>query len=110
MDISHIPEIRQYLTVKEHRQGRLSLKVDPRIVAHPVVNGIKNSLKGKDEDLQRRMGILHTRFNIFTGSLIIEYDPAVLSYDDAAALVGNGDDATCLRVVQRLQEKATQTA
>ncbi len=81
MGITLLFELKAFYTVCRHTPGKLMLRVDPAVANHPRAALLK-------QVGQRTIpGILRARMNVFTNTLTIWYDTAVLSYDSMCALL-----------------------
>jgi hypothetical protein len=68
MTLQELLELRALLSIAHHVPGRLRLRLDPRIRAHPAAKELESwSANGT--------GILSTRINPIARSLVVEYDP-----------------------------------
>lgn len=88
MDPQLLVELREFLKLVSHEPGRLRLKVDLAVRKHPAAAGLGKA----SGDVP---GIRGIRFNIFTQTLGLDYDPqriapelfdAVFTAEDGEAL------------------------
>lgn len=71
MDFDYLFRARKYLTVSRHEAGSLKLKVNPAILGDPALKNIP-----KPDSLPN--GILDVNLSVFTMSVSLKYDTAVI--------------------------------
>lgn len=72
MNMQLLAELREYLTLKQHRRGRLQIKVDLGVRNHPQFSSLGNPAKDGVP------GVLGVKFALFTQTITIDYDPAII--------------------------------
>lgn len=75
MELTLLADLWDYLAVEKHLPGKLSLKVDLAIRNHPKAAELSKS------GVSGLAAIRKTRMNIFTRTLVVEYDTALLPFD-----------------------------
>lgn len=75
-----LADLRGYLHVVEHTPGRLRLKVDLGVRNDPAAARLRDMTPGSVP------GLRSYRFNVFTQTLAIEYDPEILPHALLSAL------------------------
>ncbi|MFV0422406.1 hypothetical protein [Oleidesulfovibrio sp.] len=96
MDISILSELKEFFTVCEHKPGKLKVRVDLAIAAHPKVAMLKDAGRGGIA------GIIRTNMNLFTRTLTVEYDTQTIPYDSVHTLLNDDDPARLEQVVSEL--------
>lgn len=86
MDLRDFWDLRQYIAIAHHVPGRVRLKIDPRILAHPAARMLAGLSGNRPE-----VGLLGVRLNILARSLIIEYDSKRIHPDDLEAFFTSSD-------------------
>ena len=74
MNLQDFLEIRDMVSIVEHKGGRITMRVSPRVFSHPAAGTLKSMAQGELPD-----GVLNVGMNIFTASLSIDYDPHRIS-------------------------------
>lgn len=74
MDFNLLMELRQHLTIKHHVPGRIRIKFGLKLLADPRVQALKTEMVNKKPP----SCIKETKLNLFTRSLVIEYDPDIV--------------------------------
>lgn len=72
MNVDDLLELRPLIGIAHHAPGRIRLKLDPEIRDHP-----KAALLDLIGALDR--GPVRVRLNVLARSLVVEYDPAVIT-------------------------------
>ncbi|MGD8387080.1 MAG: hypothetical protein PVG49_08055 [Desulfobacteraceae bacterium] len=90
MDLDALRKTRGYLRVVHHTRGRIRVKFDSAILKHPLAPTLTHpkTLKKLMETLP---GIKKIRVNPGARSVIITYDPEILSPDRLQALFTHND-------------------
>jgi hypothetical protein len=92
MNIHDLLRLRNYLSIAEHRPGRVRITVNPRILAFPHLAALRDlGRQYKDETLVK------ARFNLLTLSLDVAYDDSRIRPDLIDRLLGDPDEAKVLR-------------
>ncbi|MCG8529508.1 MAG: hypothetical protein MI749_02465 [Desulfovibrionales bacterium] len=100
MDLRVLAEVRKYLTVKQHTPGRLKVKVDLAIRNHPLLPELQQAAKGGSS------AITKTKLNIFTQTLVVEYDSSVLPFESLDELLTSDDPERIAQLATDLMERA----
>lgn len=85
MDLRVLAELKEYLTVKKHTPGRLKVKVSLGIRNHPKFPELQNAAKGGSSAIKK------TNLNIFTQTLTVDYDSAMLPFEALQELLSSDD-------------------
>lgn len=78
MDLKNLASLRQYLTVVEHKNGTLKLKIKAAALADPIVKTCLEEFK----NTPKPQAILDTKFNLFTQTVTIKYDTNSINPQD----------------------------
>lgn len=101
MDLSVLAELKEYLTVKQHTPGRLKVKVDLSIRNHPKLPELQQAAKGGSSAIKK------TNLNIFTQTLTVDYDSAVLPFEGLDELLASKDAERVAQLAQELMVQAS---
>ena len=95
MNMQEFLELRALLEVVHHVPGRLRLRLDPRLRAHPAAGELGQwSANGS--------GILSTRINPMARSLVVEYDPKRIDPAALEAFLAGADAARAKALAETL--------
>ena len=97
MDFNLLMSLRQYLTIKHHVPGRIRIKFGLKMLADPRVQTLKTEMVDK----KTPSCIKEIKLNMFTRSLIIEYDPGIVEPEKLQEALTTKDEA-------RFQELAAE--
>lgn len=102
-DASSLLELRRHLSIAHHLPGRIRLRVSPAIYgcAPGFDAGKSRALLGK------LWGIRDVRVNMAAASVLIEYDPKLISLEEWETLV-RGDAAAAGAVLRHWLDRACQ--
>lgn len=99
MDLAAIYSARKYLKVKDHTPGSLKLGVNPAILGDPVYKELSS---GAQSELPK--GILGVDLSVFTMSVTVRYDQAVLPHPLVDELFTTGDDTRGTEILAELEK------
>ena len=100
MDLRVLAELKEYLTVKQHTPGRLKVKVDLAVRNHPKLPELQNAAKGGSS------AITKTNLNIFTQTLTVDYNSAMLPFDALDELLTSNDPDRIATLADQLMQSA----
>ena len=86
MTLQDFLDLRNLLSIAHHVRGRIRLKLDPRILAHPAARALSSLSGGKPES-----GLLSARVNIMARSLVLEYDPGRITPEELETFLAGPD-------------------
>lgn len=92
----YLLELRPHLLVAHHLPGRLRVRVRPGLTAVRMLN--RHAQDGLDALRQLLPGHPEARVNPLSGSLVLEYDPALIPFEllDAFFRAGSSEQAGIL--------------
>jgi len=96
MELSLLADLWEYLAVEKHVPGRLSLKVDLAVRNHPKAATLSRS------GVSGLAAIRKTRLNIFTRTLVVEYDTALLPFERLDGLLRCPDTDSMRAMAQQI--------
>lgn len=99
MKLNHLAEVRNYLTVAHHVPGRIRVKFKLTLAGHPLIKEITQS------DLPLPEGIVGTRLNLFARSVVVDYDPDMISPELLDEMLRTEDDRRAMELVQEFEKK-----
>lgn len=99
-----LADLRSFLKVADHVPGRLRLRVNLAVLRHPAAGQLR------DISPDTWPGLRGTRFDVFTSTLTLDYDPAVLAGELFEALLAEPDDGQAALLAERLCGKAADAA
>lgn len=91
-----LADLRKFLKVADHTPGRLRLKVDLAVLRHPAAAQLRALTP------ETWPGLRGTRFDVFTSTLTLDYDPAVLPGELFEELLAAPDDERAVQLAARL--------
>jgi len=91
-----LADLRKFLKIADHTPGRLRLKVDLAVLRHPSAAQLRALSP------ETWPGLRGTRFDVFTSTLTLDYDPAVLPGELFEELLAAPDEAQAVRIAARL--------
>ncbi len=83
MNFANLSDLRKYISIAEHKPGTIKLKISFSAVSDPKVKEIIAEFK--NQNLPK--AVLDTKINIFTQTIAIKYDTALINPDDFAELL-----------------------
>lgn len=97
LNLQDFLDLRRYITIAHHVQGRIRLKLDPRILTHPAARMLAGLSGSRPE-----AGLLGIRVNIPARSLIIEYDSNRIGQDDLEAFFTSTDNERVTALAEKV--------
>lgn len=100
MKIEDVISLREYITLKENKPGRVVLGMSPKVMSHPAARslGTLASVKTRPE-----AGLILAKLNILTKSLELDYDTNIITQEDLDTYL-NGQDT------EQLEQAAVKVA
>ncbi|ADD68898.1 conserved hypothetical protein [Denitrovibrio acetiphilus DSM 12809] len=89
--------LKKYISVVHHVDGRIRLKVNPAIMKDPLskkLGEISGSLPG----------VLDKRINMMAKSVVLRYDPSVVPPQDMQALLGSPDIEVSKKILDKYKD------
>lgn len=87
---------KKFITLAHHVKGRMRLKVNPAIAKHPV--------RKKLEEISGTLpGVLDTRVNLLARSVVVRYDPEIISPAEFEALVLSKDENVSMEIIKKYE-------
>ena len=86
MKLRDFLELRDMISIAEHKAGRIVMRVSPRVLSHPAAGSLKSLARG-----ELPAGVLKVAMNIFTASLAIDYDPERIASADLEEFLTSAD-------------------
>lgn len=99
MEFDKIAQLRKYLSVKHSLPGRLRVKFSKKILTD------KTALSLVDSGLDIPGAVEKTKVNIFSGSLLIEYDAKKVSQGLLEGLINASSDEEAGQYVAKLHQE-----
>lgn len=99
MDFETIASLRKYLTVKHSLPGRLRIKFSAAIMKDP------EALKLAQSPPEKPDALIDTKLNIFSRTLLIEYEADRLNPAFLEELIETDDDQRAAELVQALHNQ-----
>jgi hypothetical protein len=96
MELSLLADLWEYLAVEKHVPGKLSLKVDLAVRNHPAAADLSRS------GVSGLAAIRKTRLNIFTRTLVVEYDTTLLPFERLDGLLRCPDTDSMRAMAQQI--------
>lgn len=87
---------KKYITMVHHIKGRMRLKINPSIVKDPVNKKLK-------EISCELPGVINTRINMMARSVVLQYDPDIISSQELETLVTTKDDSVVEEIWNRYE-------
>lgn len=91
-----LADLRKFLKIADHTPGRLRLKVDLAVLRHPSAT----QLRALTPDTWP--GLRGTRFDVFSSTLTLDYDPGVMPGELFDELLATPDEARAAQLAARL--------
>ncbi|MEG6505033.1 hypothetical protein ACR4XJ_08410 [Nitratidesulfovibrio sp. D1] len=88
--------LRKFLKIADHTPGRLRLKVDLAVLRHPAAAQLRALTP------ETWPGLRGTRFDVFTSTLTLDYDPGVLPGELFEELLATADEDRAALLAERL--------
>lgn len=101
MNLASLSALKKYLTVQEHKNGTIKLKVAFSALSDPKVQEIMAEFKNKSMP----QAILDTKVNIFTQTLTIKYDINCINPNDFEEILTTGDENRFLQLAEKYHAK-----
>jgi len=89
---------KKYISLAHHVSGRMRLKVNPAIVKDPVSKKLK-------EISGNLPGVLDTRVNIMARSVVVRYDPEIISPEEFQKLVTAEDENVSKEILRKYEKE-----
>jgi len=87
---------KKYISLAHHVKGRMRLKVNPAIAKDPV--------RKKLEEISGTLpGVLDTRVNLMARSVVVRYDPDIISPEEFETLVLSKDEDVSREIINKYQ-------
>lgn len=102
MDFQTIAELRKYLSIKHSIPGRIRIKFDKAIIADPKALALAKTPPQMPE------AVTGTDLNIFSGTLLIEYDHSQVAPSLLEELITAESDERAAEVVEELHSTLYQ--
>lgn len=96
MNPSVLADLRKFLKVADHIPGRLRLKVDLAVLRHPAAAQLRALTP------ETWPGLRGTRFDVFSSTLTLDYDPQVLPGELFEEFLATPDDVRAMELAARL--------
>lgn len=96
MDFSTLAQLRGYLSVKHHLPGRIRIKFDKALLVNP------EALKMAKSAPEMPDAVTNTSVNIFSGSIVVEYDADQIDPSLLEELINAPSDEAAADVLERL--------
>lgn len=90
-------ELRDYLTLLDNQAGRLRLRVDLGVRNHPAASGLGSVTKDGVK------GVRNVKLNIFTQTVVLDYDTAIIAPELFDALFAAQDASELAAAADALQ-------
>jgi len=100
MDFNILMDLRQHLTIKHHVAGRIRIKFGLKLLADPRAQALKEETDGKTPP----PCIKDTKVNLFTRTVIIEYDPELVEPEKLHEALTTEDEARFRELAAELEE------
>ncbi len=102
--IDEVLTILKYISIAHHVKGRIRLKANLSIINEPLFKKAgKGSLSEKkiDEIGASLPGVIDSRVNLGARSIVIRYDPAVISPDEFEKLIESNDESIKKNILKK---------
>jgi len=99
MDFTTIATLRKYLSIKHSLPGRIRIKFSAGIMKDP------EALKLAQSPPDMPDAVKEAKVNIFSRTLLLEYDADLVSPDLLEELITTEDDLRAAEIVESLHEK-----
>lgn len=101
MNFANLSALRKYLTLQEHKNGTIKLKVAFSALSDPKVQEVMAEFKNKSVP----QAILDTKVNIFTQTITIKYDTNSIKPNDFEELLTTKDENRFLCLAEEYHAK-----
>lgn len=100
MHLETLMDLREYITIKHHVPGRIRLKFGLKLLADPRAQALKQEAQTRAQPAC----IKDTKINMFTRTVIIEYDPAVIQPETLHEALTTEDEARFNELAAELEQ------